>query len=328
MESSFVQFLKSGKAFKLILGAGNQNISEIEKIVAIYAKAGCKFFDVGASVEAVEAAKRGIIFAIPEKFRNDHHICVSVGTKNDPHLKKCIVDKNICVGCGSCLGVCRNSAIYLENSKAHIKSENCIGCLGCFNVCSKHAIDTYSVDINLKNVLPDIISKGIKCIEFHINLSDKNEVFEKLEQINSVYSGILSVSIGRTVGSETDIKEVLNKIIKTREPYTTIIQADGVPISGGKDDFASNLQALAMVDFVNRQAYQSFVFASGGVNTKFAQLANQFELPLTGVAMGSFARKAIERYYKQPDILTNTMLFNDAVNVAKGVVNSALGLKG
>ena len=36
------------QGFKLVCGAGNEDAIEVEKLVAIYSKAGCQFFDVSA----------------------------------------------------------------------------------------------------------------------------------------------------------------------------------------------------------------------------------------------------------------------------------------
>ena len=44
------------KCFKLVCGAGNEDADEVEKIVTIYSKAGCNFFDVCAKPEIVDAA--------------------------------------------------------------------------------------------------------------------------------------------------------------------------------------------------------------------------------------------------------------------------------
>ena len=41
--------LESKKCFKLICGAGNEDVKEVEKLVALYSKAGCRFFDLSAT---------------------------------------------------------------------------------------------------------------------------------------------------------------------------------------------------------------------------------------------------------------------------------------
>ena len=50
--------LESGKFFKLVCGAGNEDANEVEKLVKLYSVAGCKFFDLSAKEEIVDAAKK------------------------------------------------------------------------------------------------------------------------------------------------------------------------------------------------------------------------------------------------------------------------------
>ena len=52
--------LENGKCFKLVCGAGNEDELEVEKLVRLYSSAGCKFFDLSAKPEIVDAAKRGL----------------------------------------------------------------------------------------------------------------------------------------------------------------------------------------------------------------------------------------------------------------------------
>ena len=40
--------LEAKKCFKLVCGAGNEDAAEVEKLVMLYAKAGCKFFDLSS----------------------------------------------------------------------------------------------------------------------------------------------------------------------------------------------------------------------------------------------------------------------------------------
>ena len=54
------ELLDSKKCFKLVCGAGNEDESEVEKLVKLYSSAGCKFFDLSAKPEIVDAAKRGL----------------------------------------------------------------------------------------------------------------------------------------------------------------------------------------------------------------------------------------------------------------------------
>jgi Fe-S-cluster-containing hydrogenase component 2 len=51
------------------------------------------------------------------------------------------VDKKVCIGCGSCSGVCPVDAIsFDENGKSQIDQKKCIHCGSCESVCPTNAI--------------------------------------------------------------------------------------------------------------------------------------------------------------------------------------------
>ncbi len=50
------------------------------------------------------------------------------------------VDKNVCVGCGACTGVCPVGAITLKNGVAVIDPKKCIKCGACLGTCPVGAI--------------------------------------------------------------------------------------------------------------------------------------------------------------------------------------------
>jgi len=49
------------------------------------------------------------------------------------------IDKEKCVGCGACVGVCPVNAIDIKNDKAVVNDE-CLECGACVNVCPNEAI--------------------------------------------------------------------------------------------------------------------------------------------------------------------------------------------
>ena len=50
------------------------------------------------------------------------------------------VDKNTCIGCGTCVAVCPVNAISFEGGKAKIDQDKCIKCGTCVSVCPVNAI--------------------------------------------------------------------------------------------------------------------------------------------------------------------------------------------
>lgn len=303
------EYLDNGKCFKLICGAGNQNIDEITNLCALYAKAGCRFFDVNASIEAVKAAKKGLKIAQKE---NECFICISVGTKNDPHFLKFSRNKEKCIQCGKCIEICPQNAIDNE--------QNCIGCAKCKEICTNEAIESHAYPLSLDKILPPLIKEGIHCIEYHTITDNESEVMSGWEIITQLYDGALSVCLDRSkLGNEKFIQRL--KTLKETCKNLFIIQADGAPMSGTEDDYRTTLQAVATADLVNKANITPYIFLSGGTNSKTVTLARQCSIAYTGIAAGSYARKKVKDYITQENFLSNEKIFNNALEEAKKIVD-------
>ena len=164
--------LDKKQCFKLVCGAGNEDAIEVERLVTIYSKAGCMFFDVCAKPEIVDAAKRGLKNAGIEK---DRYLCVSVGIDGDPHITKAIIDSEKCVKCGVCKSVCPHDAI-IEGEAYNVKKERCLGCTQCAKQCPNNAIEMVTQLQDYNEILPELVAKGLDCIEFHAITEDEADV--------------------------------------------------------------------------------------------------------------------------------------------------------
>lgn len=316
-----LNLLKNKNCFKLVCGAGNENAREVERLVCLYSLAGCNFFDICAKEEILDAAKRGLELS---KISKDRYLCCSVGLEGDPHISKAQIDDSKCVNCNICTEVCFQDAVTLSNNKRTIDKQKCIGCQKCIKKCPKNCIELKSQPCNLEEILPPLIKKGIDCIEFHIEVENEQDIDSKWEIINNLFSGLLSISINRSILGDDKIISRIERLLKTRKPYTTIIQADGVPMSGGVDDYRTTLQALSMVDLIQGMNLDAFVMMSGGTNTKSTFLAKKFDLKIDAIAIGSFARQIVKEYIKRDDFYNNKEIFNKALAIAKNLVETSL----
>ncbi len=313
--------LKDKKCFKLICGAGNEDTAEIEKLVALYSKAGCNFFDLSAKPEIIDAAKKGLERA---GIKNNRYLCCSIGTKGDIHINKAFIRSEKCIQCGKCTRVCLQNAIFNNGSSYEVKKIKCIGCGKCAKECSNQCIEMTNEFKNLKEILPPVIEKGIDCIELHTSGENENEIFEKWKEINELFDGVLSLCINRSKSGNEKILKIINEILKCRKPYTTIIQADGTPMSGGKDDFRTTLQAVAMAEIIQNTDLPVYILLSGGTNSKSSELAKLCKVDINGVAIGSFARKIVREYIARDDFLENNEIFDKALRIAKNLVDTSL----
>ncbi len=305
------ELLDNRKCFKLVCGAGNEDPIEVEKLVALYSAAGCKFFDLSAKPDIVDAAKRGLQ-------GREGYFCVSVGIKGDPHIRKSQIDYEKCSGCHKCEEICPQKAIR----HCKVLAARCIGCGRCYSVCKHGAISFREENLDLKEVLLPLIEKGIDCIELHAMSENIDEALEKWATINEIYDGMLSICTARGNLSDEKMLELITKMTENRKPYSTIVQADGFPMSGGKDDYKTTLQAVATAEIVQNAKLPVYIMLSGGTNSKTAELAKMCSINYNGIAVGSFARKIVRQYIEREDFLRNKYAFDDAVNIAKNLIQS------
>lgn len=310
------ELLETKHCFKLVCGAGNEDIEEIKRLVYLYAVAGCRFFDLSANGDVILAAKEALDIAKVY----DAYLCVSVGIKNDPHVKKAVIDYDRCVNCGACEEICPEGAIHY----AKVKKEKCIGCGRCWRVCSRAAISYISEEKDLNEVLPKIVETGIDCIELHAMGLNDEEIFSKWKYINDNFEGLLSICTSRGQLSDEAMVKRIEKMLENRKPYSTIVQSDGFPMSGGDDNYKSTLQAVATGEIVQNAKLPVYLILSGGTNAKTTELAKMCDISYHGVAVGSYARKIVRRYVERPDFWTNPVVLNSALEIAKPLIDSVI----
>ena len=301
--------LKTKKCFKLVCAAANENEEEIKKLIAIYSKAGCHFFDLCAKKEILQAAKQGLDYSIPKEEQNDFHFCISVGIKDNQHISKA-------------LEICPQHAIEQHGKTCTVISKNCIGCQKCLEICPSQAISMHSEDTNLQKILPEIIPLGISCIELHISGEDEEEIDKKWNELNTCFNGILSICQSRNEIGDKKIIERLQRLISKRPPFSTIVQTDGKPMSGSDDSYKTTLQTVAFAEIIQNSKLPVFIMLSGGTNSKTSELAHLCGVNADAVAMGSYARKIVRPYLDMPGLLENKQAFEEAVNLAKKLIKN------
>ncbi len=302
--------------FKLVCGAGNEDTESVKRLVYVYAKSGCRFFDLSARKEILASAKEALKLANV----NDATLCVSVGIKGDPHITKAKIDETKCLKCGSCLNSCLNDAIL---SSITVDEKKCIGCGNCARNCSAGAISMFDKDVNVKGILPYMVQNGVEVLELHIMGHDKKDLAAKWKVINECKPKFASICIDR---ENFGNKEVLNRIremITDREPYTTIVQADGIPMSGADDTFKTTLQAVAMAEIIQNANLPVYIMISGGTNSKTKELAKLCGINYWGIAVGSWARKIVKSQIQAEDFWENKATQEQAIKIASELVKSA-----
>ena len=321
---NLVEVLKKRKCFKLVCGAGNEDAVEVEKLVAVYAKAGANYFDLSARSDVICAAKRGLERVVAKNKLGNYFFNVSVGITGDPHVRKALIIAQKCKACGLCVKSCLQKAIAREENIYTVIKTRCIGCGACEKVCSAAAITFITENKDLSLVLPPLAKLGLNSLELHAVTDEEETAYSQWSVMNKIFPGILSLCLDRTHLGDKQLITRIKRFCAQRKDFTTIIQADGAPMSGGDDRYNTTLQALATADIVNKARLPVWLFISGGTNNKTTRMAKLFEIHAHGVAVGSFARKIIRKYIERDDFLVNKKVFNQAYKIAKQLVENSL----
>ena len=326
------RLLESGKYFKLVCGAGNEDLEEVKKLVILYTLAGAKGMDVSANTNVVEYAVKGIdtAFELAPKLGINlltrPFITVSVGMPGDHHVRKASINLNKCVKCNLCIPVCYAEAISKE---LIINEKKCIGCGNCSAICPQADAISYKHNGKiLKNLLPNCLMAGAEHIELHAAIaSDDSILYEWLIVCNSNMNAHVSMCLDRLHLSNFAFEERVRKA-KEVAGNRLIIQSDGYPMSGGENDFNTTLQAIATADVLNKKfnmfidkkkkklVYKSKTqvnqLLSGGTNSLTKDLADKCNVRFQGVSLGTFARKIVK------DIIENEAFYDDIEVIRKG----------
>ena len=236
-------------------------------------------------------------------------------------MSKCTIDSTKCMLCGTCKENCIQNAIEKDKFSYIINENKCIGCNQCFNNCTNHAIEKYSKEISFAEILPSLIEEGIDCMEYHISTDNDEDVKNGWKIITNNYKGAVSVCLDRSKIGDEQIK---NRLIylKKNAPSLFIVQADGAPMSGGNDDYRTTLQAVAMADIVDKLNITQHILVSGGTNSKTTELLHKCGINISGIAVGSYARKIVKKYIENDQFFENKTIFNKALNIARLLVNN------
>ena len=330
----YKDLLQSSNYFKLVCGAGNEDKDEVEYLTYVYTLAGCAGFDVSASPEVVKSARKGINAALEKAHELNIEIpfipfvTVSVGMPGDHHVRKAVIT-NECVSCNLCIPTCPTDAIP---SNLIIIPELCIGCGNCEAACppAASAIQYNHNAKELLSILPKCVEAGAESIELHAGVPDDASTMNEWKVVSdSVPNGMISMCLDRKhLSNEMLIERI--KLAQKIADDRLIIQADGIPMSGGTDDFNTTLQAVSIADFINKEIKQKEkmfsklpVLISGGTNSFTGDLARNCGVPFNGITIGTHARKVIRKFESKPNEMSNENL-QMALSNAKKLINGNL----
>ncbi len=327
--------LSQSKYFKLVCGAGNEDAEEVRKLALIYTLAGANGFDVSATPKVVESCVQGINRAyelsdqLGVKIPNRPFVTVSVGMSGDHHVRKAKIVMDKCIECNLCIPACPTDAIPAQ---LVVIPELCIGCGHCEAACPpKIAAIAYDHnDKSLRDILPQCLEAGAENIELHAAVPDDETILEEWKIVSEVNpNNFISMCLDRYHLSNFRLIERI-KAASEIAGDRLIIQADGVPMSGGSDDFNTTLQAIAIADVINKELKYNkkygkkykdvHLLLSGGTNSKTAEFSSMCNVHYSGLSIGTHARKIVKDFYKREDFDSNLENLRGAVKVASDLV--------
>ena len=317
------KIFKDNKYFKIVCGAGNEDCDEVYKLSLVYTLAGALGIDVSANLDIVKSAVAGVdkAFEIAPKLNRNltirPFINVSIGMRGDPHIRKASINVDLCKQCGLCLENCPQKAITKDYQ---VLEKRCIGCGQCFYVCPKRAVNFFDKRRELRNILPDCLQFGAETFELHAIIADDESVMQDWQMMNEILpNNYISMCLDRSqLSDESLVRRIKMAYEITKERM--IVQADGVPMSGSKDDYNTTLQAVAIADIVKKSKIPVVLLASGGTNSNTKKLADLCGVQVNGVSVGTFARKLVYDYINKKDFSNDLDLINKAVSVAENLV--------
>ena len=327
--------LEKGQFFKLICGAGNENATEVYRLALIYTLAGAKGFDVSASPEIVKSCVLGIdaAYGASEKLQitieDRPFITVSVGMPGDHHVRKASIIED-CVECTKCIPVCPTDAIP---DTYEIIQDLCIGCGNCEAACPpKVAAVRYTHNGKaLRDLLPKCIAAGAENIELHAAVPDDNAIMEEWQVVSeSQPNNYVSMCLDRYHLTNHHLVERI-RMAKDIAGDRLIIQADGVPMSGGSDDLNTTLQAVAIADVIQKDLVEKDkkfknlpILLSGGTNSYTGELANSANIKFSGISMGTHARKIVKGFIDHQGLEQDLNALSSAVKIAQELINKSM----
>ena len=318
------RWLEDGEFFKLICGAGNEDADEVERLSYVYTLAGTRGIDVSARSEIVAAANRGVRSAHRNAARFDAEVfdpfvTVSVGMPGDHHVRKAVIN-DACTVCNACIPVCPTDAIP---ETLEIIQARCIGCGACGIACTDGAIDFFHNAIDTRATLDACVAEGAENIELHVAIPDHEATLREWDVVlEALPEGFVSVCLDRGHLSNLDLVERIERMA-AQAPDRTIIQADGIPMSGGRNDYNTTLQTIATADVVVKSQIPVFVLLSGGTNALSGEMARLSGVPYAGVAIGTYARHLVYEFINEEGFFERDDLIRDAVSVASALVEAS-----
>jgi Fe-S-cluster-containing hydrogenase component 2 len=329
-ETMEIESLRSHQWFKLICGASYQHLSAIRHLALIYTLAGADCIDMAPDPATIAAAREGIAAALElDANARSPLVMVSFNDGEDPHFRKAIFDPDFCaIDCPRpCEKVCPTDAIQFSNDYNGVISNLCYGCGRCLPLCPVQIIHTREQVYVPEDIFDQVLNQKVDAIEIHTQPNRTKEFTAFWQRLSPIIPKLKLVAV-----SFPDCENLHDYLLSLLEgmqptPRSLIWQTDGRPMSGDIGDGATRAALQLGQKVLNFQLPLGFVQLAGGTNASTVPKLRQADIPVAGVAYGSYARKIIMDFLESwgeeiPDRLEEkSCLLWQAVAIAKQLVS-------
>jgi Fe-S-cluster-containing hydrogenase component 2 len=303
-QKNYLKNLADKKFHKLIIGAALKNYDAIEKFSYYFSHARADVIDISAFPHSVISAKKGIQKALAEDSSLiEPLIMVSVNIGEDPHFRRIKLDWDHCTECLACIPTCPANA-FTATTRFNYNADLCFGCSNCLPACDFSAMEFETWSAFNPDSLHELKNLGAKAIEIHLNndLQAFEEFYSKMPEFE-----LESFCIGSEQMTEAELIKATDSIIhqvRTKHDQVFIIQTDGIPLSGAREfykedkDLVSIKNAKIVIEHIKKNHKETqdsiAIQIAGGITERSLSLAKKLGVEINGVAIGSYARKALQ----------------------------------
>lgn len=322
--------LRSHQWFKLICGASYQDLPAIRNLALIYTLAGADCIDMAPDPATIRAAREGVAVALELDLQAIAPlIMVSFNDGEDPHFRKAVFDPQLCPhDCPRpCEKVCPTTAIKFSNDYNGIMPNLCYGCGRCLPLCPVKIIHTREQVYVPEDIFDEVLNQSINAIEIHTQPHRTQEFASFWRRLSPIIPQLKLVAV--SFPDCDDLREYLISLLGVMQPQprSLIWQTDGRPMSGDIGDGATRAALQLGQKVLDFQLPTGFVQLAGGTNASTVPKLRQANIPVAGVAYGSYARKIVMNFLEGleepiPDRLEDRPdLLRQAVAIARKLVS-------
>ncbi|WP_271254700.1 Light dependent period protein LdpA domain-containing protein [Pseudanabaena sp. Chao 1811] len=324
-----IEALRSRQWFKLICGASYQHLPAIRHLALIYTLAGADCIDMAPDPATIAAAREGIAAAMDLGATRSPLVMVSFNDGEDPHFRKAVFDPELCpTNCSRpCEKVCPTTAIKFGNDYNGVISDLCYGCGRCLPLCPVQIIQTREQVYVPEDIFDEVLNQKVDAIEIHTQPNRTQEFAAFWQRLSPIIPKLQLMAV--SFPDCENLRDYLISLIAGMQPQprSLIWQTDGRPMSGDIGDGATRAALQLGRKVLDFQLPLGFVQLAGGTNASTVPKLRQADIPVAGVAYGSYARKIVMDFLEDsgveiPDRLEEkSCLLWQAVAIAKQLVS-------